>query len=308
MTTAHARTIPAHDAFTPDQVARIFWSHLIEPADYYVGELIAVHGAEKALALAMDLDLAGNGPALLALRGRMKPLDLDALGVIAATLQTIIDKGHTVLTPSDAAWPTRLNDLGTEAPYVLYIDGNARALTTGTEHTALCGGYLSTAYGDVATMQITAELVERGHTIYSSGLTGISDAAHRSALASRGSIVSVLNRGLCYGLSPEHELMCGRIRESGALVTEYPPLASPTRGLRRSQLLAALSNSTIVIEGVTGSDRMSAAHYAGSLGRPVGAMPGPTSSTQSSGPHELIREHGATLVTCAEHVHELTNP
>lgn len=312
-TTADAlQFLPTSEHFTPEQVARIAWSHLIEPGDAYAGILIENHGAEHALALALhkvvasiytsDIDRLG------ALRDRLRPLDVAAIN---ATLQSILDNAHTVLIPSDPAWPTRLNDLGTDAPYVLYIDGNARALVTGTEHTAVIGSILSTEYGNWAAVEIASGLVERGHAIYGTGYLGISGAAHRIALASRGRTVGVLSRGLALNNGTEaQERHFARLSESGALVTEYPPLTTPTltRALRRNQLLAAISNSTVVIEASGSSKSLSGAIYAATIGRPVGAMPGPITSLKSEGTHALLREHGATLITSAEHVHALTNP
>ena len=47
---------------------------------------------------------------------------------------------------------------------------------------------------------------------------------------------------------------------------------------------------------------MKVAQFAHDLGRNVRAVPGPVTSATSVGPHRLVREGNATLVTCAEDV------
>ena len=64
--------------------------------------------------------------------------------------------------------------------------------------------------------------------------------------------------------------------------------------------MAAVTQATVVIEAGWRSGSLNTAGHARELGRPVGAVPGPVTSAASAGCHRLIRDHGATLVTCDE--------
>lgn len=75
----------------------------------------------------------------------------------------------------------------------------------------------------------------------------------------------------------------------------------PTRHrfLARNRLLAALSNTTIVVEAGVRSGALHTARQAYDLGRNVGAIPGPVTSAASTGPHQLIGDGRARIVTDA---------
>ena len=77
------------------------------------------------------------------------------------------------------------------------------------------------------------------------------------------------------------------------------------RFLQRNRLIAAASQATIVLEAGWRSGSLNTAGHAASLGRPIGAMPGPVTSAASAGCHRLIREYAATLVTSAGEMAEL---
>ncbi|GAA3607859.1 hypothetical protein GCM10022199_09550 [Marihabitans asiaticum] len=82
-------------------------------------------------------------------------------------------------------------------------------------------------------------------------------------------------------------------------MSETPQGSTPTRHrfLARGRLLAALSNTTIVIEAGARSCALRTARQAYDLGRDVGAVPGPLTSAASIGPHQLIGDARARIVT-----------
>jgi DNA processing protein len=61
----------------------------------------------------------------------------------------------------------------------------------------------------------------------------------------------------------------------------------------------------VVLEAGSRSGSINTAGHAASLGRPLGAVPGPVTSPSSAGCHRLIREYAATCVTNAEQMAEL---
>ena len=72
--------------------------------------------------------------------------------------------------------------------------------------------------------------------------------------------------------------------------------------LIRNRIIAALSRGTVVVEAALRSGALNTARHARELCRSVMAVPGPVTSGQSAGCHELIREYGAMCVTCARDV------
>ena len=140
----------------------------------------------------------------------------------------------------------------------------------------------------------------------SGGAYGIDGAAHRAALAADGATVAVLAGGPDVLYPAGHSALLHRISQTGLLVSEYPPGVRPARHrfLTRNRLVAALARATVVVEAGLRSGAASTAAWARGLGRVVCAVPGPVTSSSSTGCHILLRE-GAELVTCADEVREI---
>jgi len=66
--------------------------------------------------------------------------------------------------------------------------------------------------------------------------------------------------------------------------------------------MAALSAATVVVEAGVRSGSMTVARRAHKLGRAVGAVPGPVTSATSVGPHRLISDGVARVVTHADEI------
>jgi DNA processing protein len=159
-------------------------------------------------------------------------------------------------------------------------------------------------------VQLAAALAERGLTIVSGGAFGIDQSAHRGALAADGLTVAVLAGGISYGYPRGHAALFAAIAAQGLLVSECPPDHGPTRPgfLIRNRIIAALGRGTVVVEAALRSGALNTARHARDLGRPVMAVPGPVTSEQSAGCHELIREYGAMCVTGGRDVLEHLEP
>jgi DNA processing protein len=94
------------------------------------------------------------------------------------------------------------------------------------------------------------------------------------------------------------------------MISEWPPDRAPSRPgfLVRNRVIAALSCGTVVVEAALRSGALSTARHARDISRPLMAVPGPVTSRQSEGCHEVIREWGAVLVTRAQDVIENVSP
>jgi DNA processing protein len=61
----------------------------------------------------------------------------------------------------------------------------------------------------------------------------------------------------------------------------------------------------VVVEAGARSGSLNTAGHAAALGRPLGAVPGPITSSASAGCHRLLREYDAVCVTTADEISEL---
>lgn len=289
-----------HHGLTADQVARVILSCVLEPGDSEAGKLVATIGAYATVQAIFDTD----DPSTAQLRERTVPRF--SSGNIAQALRAATRHGATLVTPEHPHWPNRMNDLAENAPVALWVRGNSEILTD-EKTTAIVGARAATGYGEHITIEIAAGLVDRGHTIASGAAYGIDGMAHRAALASGGRTIAYLAGGVDRFYPAGHDALLTRIAEAGAVVSELPCGAAPTRWrfLQRNRLIAANSSAVLVTEAGWRSGSLGTASHAATLGRPVGAVPGPVTSAASAGTHRLIRDHAATLVTNSEEAAEL---
>lgn len=211
-------------------------------------------------------------------------------------LNQIASSGSQFITPEDARWPSKLNDLSA-MPIGLIVKGSVDALHQPS--LAVVGTRNPTNYGVRVAGDFAAGFVDREWAIISGGAYGIDAAAHRGALVAEGVTVAVLAAGIDVNYPGGHVHLFAEIAETGALVSEVMPgvRAIPARFLTRNRLIAALSCATLVVEAAFRSGSLRTARDAAELMRPVMAIPGPITSPTSEGCHRLIGERAAEVVT-----------
>ena len=106
-----------------------------------------------------------------------------------------------------------------------------------------------------------------------------------------GTTIAVLACGVDRDYPLGHRELFRSIREQGALVSEWPPGRIPAKPsfLVRNRVIAALSRGTVVVEAALRSGALNTARHAHDLGRPLMAVPGPVTSAQPAGCHDMIR-------------------
>ncbi len=316
----------------PDRLARLALNHAVEPADPHIGRLIALHSPEAVLAAIHADELADLDPdparrdrladRCTGLRLKLEP------GRIESGIEAADTVGAIFLTPHDPQWPAGLDDLGEQRPIGIWINGtHAHALgeragrafppnegdvpadMDGARAVSIVGARSCTGYGAYTAGVIASDLAASGMAIVSGAALGIDAAAHRGSIAAGGPTVAVLACGIDRVYPRSHDVLLRAIGEHGAVVSELPPGAVPTRFrfLHRNRLIAALGSGTVVVEAARRSGSLVTARLAAELGRVVMGVPGPVTSEQSRGTHGLIRD-GATLVADAGQVREACNP
>lgn len=290
---------PGDDGDPLDVYARVVWNVLVEPGDGVAGALIRAYGAREALRIATS----DEAPELTTARARWMPrLQPTA---IEAALASARRAEARFIVPGDPAWPARLDDLDDHAPLALWRRGGHETAAAAT--IALVGARAATAYGEGVAADLAGDLAAVGAAVVSGAAYGIDGACHRAALAAGGATVAVLAGGVDRPYPRGHEALLGQIAARGAVWSETPCGAAPTkwRFLARNRLIAAMADAVVVVEAGWRSGSLNTAAHAASIGRPLGAVPGPVTSAASAGCHRVLREYGGVCITSASDVWDM---
>jgi DNA processing protein len=224
--------------------------------------------------------------------------------LLSADLRWIESSGARLLLCTDADYPPLLAEIR-GAPPVLFLLGSPEALRS--PQLAMVGSRTPTAAGRKTARDFAAELAYAGLTITSGLAVGVDAASHEGALLSDGLTVAVFGTGLDTVYPAENKRLASRIRERGALVSEFPPRTEPMRRNfpQRNRIISGLSHGTLVVEAAERSGSLVTARCAGDQGREVFAIPGSIHSRLSRGCHKLIRDGAKLVETPADVLSEL---
>jgi DNA processing protein len=276
-----------------------------DPGDEALAVLVREHGAAAVLTLIRS----GRIPRAWPRPGTAEPVIARWQAKLAgapspARINDVLDGPLRLVCPGDQEWPPQLDSLGNRQPYALWLRGTADLRFTCLRSVAITGSRASTAYGSYVAASIASALAENGWSVVSGGAYGIDAAAHRGALAADGATIAVLASGVDLPYPAGHAGLFDAIAAQGLLVSEWPPgqMVSRLRFLGRNRIIAALATGSLVVEAGSRSGACNTARHARDLGRPLMAVPGPVTSEQSAGCHQIIRDWHATLVTSAADV------
>ncbi|WP_229715495.1 DNA-processing protein DprA [Subtercola lobariae] len=305
-----------------ERFARAAWSGIAEPGDLVAGVVVRALGAGPALMALVERHSRSRVLDSLATAGvdEVKPSVLATAlerwmprltaGSALSSLRLAARCGARLVVPGDEEWPGSFGDLGEHEPLALWVRGDLNALNRMSHTVSLVGARAATGYGEHVAMELSAGLIDRKMGIVSGAAYGIDGMAHRAALASSGFTAAFLAGGVDRFYPSGHDALLTRITKVGAVISELPCGSPPTkwRFLQRNRLIAAASKATVVVEAGSRSGSLNTAAHASSIGRPVGAVPGPVTSLSSAGCHRLLREYGAECVTNADEVMALFTP
>jgi len=207
--------------------------------------------------------------------------------------------GIRILTYDSVYYPERLKQIP-DPPYVLYVLSKTRINLNEKLCIGMVGNRLMTEYGRCTAHDIALGLAQAGVVVVSGMARGIDGAAHTAALRGGGITVAVLGCGLDIAYPPEHSEMMEAIRETGMVISEYPPGTPPAANHfpTRNRIISGLSNGVVVVEAPEKSGALITADLALQQGRDVFAVPGDITRGHSVGTNGLIRQ-GAILVCSA---------
>jgi DNA processing protein len=224
---------------------------------------------------------------------------------LEAELETARKADVKILTLENDEYPVNLINIY-DPPPVIYVKGQLPKIQE--KSVAIVGTRKASRYGNETARKLAYELATLGFTIVSGMASGIDTAAHKGALEAGGKTLAVFGCGVDVIFPSENRNLSEQIKNSGALISEFPMGAKPDKGSfpRRNRVISGLSLGVIVVEGHYDSGAMITAKYAVDQGREVFAVPGNVELDQSKGPHWLIK-NGAKLVESVDDVLEEFN-
>lgn len=291
-----AQVARAHAQVESDERrARVAWSRVLEhrrertsdARAELLGEVMSI-GHVEAWHRLVDGDL----PRCASARAHVAGVDVDA------ELDRVTRRGARVVIPGDADWPTCLSHPDIE-PHLLHVRGQGCLADLAARAVAVVGSRASTGYGEAIARELGAGLAHRSWTVVSGAAYGIDAAAHQGALTVDGPAIAVLPCGPDRAYPEGNRRLIDAVAERGVVITELATgtVAMRHRFLARNRIIAALGAATVVVEAGLRSGSLNTAGWAESLGRPVGAVPGPVTQMSSAGCHEWIQKTRAHLVT-----------
>lgn len=228
-------------------------------------------------------------------RDRLPDRLVAALGIVASEADRIVSRleraGLAVLTIEDPAYPTRLRALD-EPPPVLFVRGSLDVLSA-SHAVAVVGTRRPTEAGRRIASRIADALAREGVCVVSGLAVGIDGAAHAAVVAAGRPTVAVLGSGHDRLFPRAHvRLAAAIVHEGGAVVSELPPHARPTKGTfpRRNRILSGLAEATVVVEAAARSGALITARWALEQGRECFLVPGSIDAPASVGCLAFLRQ------------------
>jgi len=279
-----------------DRQARLIISISGEPGDERVGQAVAEFGAAEAVARWQS----GYGADAMC-----KAIDrvLNS-SLVEQAVKSLNSVRGRFITPADDEWPESLDDLDTAAPIGLWCTGNGTLSEITRRSLAIVGARSATSYGERIAYEIGGQAAKENVGVVSGAAYGIDAAAHRGSLAGQGKTVAVLACGVDVAYPVSHRGLLSNITDFGVVMSEAPPGAKPHkhRFLIRNRLIAALSQSTVVVEAALRSGSLSTSNWAHVLNRQIWGIPGPVTSATSAGVHAAIRDNMMKIVTSSDDI------
>jgi DNA processing protein len=219
----------------------------------------------------------------------------------------IVAAGLTAVCRCSDAYPALLRELA-DPPAVLHVAGRLEALGQ-PDGVAIVGARRGTSYGLEVARSLGRGVAAAGVTVVSGMAMGVDSAAHVGVLDQwppaeavagarpPGPPVAVLAGGADVPYPASRRRLHAAIVQHGCVVSELPPGFTAYRWcfVARNRIIAGLGALTIVVEGTERSGSLTTADFAGQLGRPVGAVPGPVTSRFSGGTNMLLAAGAAVI-------------
>jgi DNA processing protein len=222
--------------------------------------------------------------------------EFDGWEEINSLLQRTKKIGAEIITYYDETYPPRLREIY-DPPMLLWVKGDAAALKM--PGVAVVGTRRASKYGVKQSGKFSRQLAEAGLVIVSGLAYGVDAAAHQSTLNAGGKTIAVLGSGIDNVYPFKHKGLANAIvKNSGAVITEFPPGAAPDAGNfpLRNRIISGLTLGTLVAESGLKGGSMITAQSALTQNREVFVVPHSLGRATGEGCNHLIKRAAGKLV------------
>lgn len=203
--------------------------------------------------------------------------------------------GTRIVTFLDGIYPQELLNID-DAPLLLYMRGDI--FSPGHNSIAVVGTRKCSPYAREVAHEIGRRAAVSDICVISGGAKGIDAAAHQGALDGGGRTIAVFGTGVDKVYPADHRVLFEKIRERGALWSEYPlgTIGEARNFPRRNRIVAGVSSRIVVAEAPKKSGAMITARLGAEYGREVWSVPGRINSELSAGSNRLIFDGAMPLI------------
>lgn len=207
----------------------------------------------------------------------------------AKILRACYEKGISVLTMQDAAYPERLRNID-DPPVALFCRGTLPDLNGPA--IGVVGTRRASPYGMLHARRMGYVLSRCGCMVVSGLAKGIDTSAMLGALTGGAPVIGVLGCGVDVVYPAENRGVYADIAAHGCLLSEYPPGTIPRSEHFpvRNRIISGLSLGILVVEAPEKSGALITAARALDQGRDVFAVPANVDVPSCSGNLKLLRE------------------
>lgn len=198
------------------------------------------------------------------------------------------------LTIKDKTYPEKLKCIA-DAPYGIFVSGSLP--NPDLPSVAIIGARQCTEYGRYVAAQLGATLAKANIQVISGMARGIDSIAQSAAMEVDGHTFGVLGCGVDICYPAECSKLYERLKESGGLISEYPPGTEPKAQYfpRRNRIISGLADAVVVVEAREKSGTLITVDMALEQGREVYVVPGRITDPLSVGCNRLVKQ-GAGIV------------
>lgn len=216
-----------------------------------------------------------------------------------------LEKMNIKLVPiTHPLYPERLRRIA-DAPYAIYLEGTLPR--EDIPAVAVIGARQYSEYGRIMAQKCGRELAAEGINVVSGMARGIDGICQKEVLEAGGKTYAVLGCGtnVCYPY--ENRNIYINIKESGGVISEYPPNTQPKPQLfpPRNRIISALSDVVLIVEAREKSGTLITADMALEQGKEVYVIPGRVTDLLSEGCIRLSKQ-GAGIMTSVKEMLEET--
>ncbi|MFA6941085.1 MAG: DNA-processing protein DprA [Clostridiaceae bacterium] len=207
-------------------------------------------------------------------------------------LDSCREKNIGISVYNDEIFPRELNKYE-DNPIIIYYSGKLYKELKGV---GIIGARRCNEYGKKVAVEAASYLGSLGIPVISGLAKGIDSYAHTACIKASGFTAAVLGCGIDICYPEEHRNLMEKIKETGLLISEYPPGTSVKKENfpKRNRLISSLSEKILIAEAGEKSGALITANYSKLKGKKIYSAPNSIYMKEFKGSNKLIEE-GANI-------------